>query len=147
MFRRMLVPVDGSAAASAALAQAIGLARESGSRLRIVHVIGEIEGIYAQAHGWDMTRVLGQLKHAATELLGSALKRAHEAGVEAETGVLESPDRPVWGSIVDDAVRWRADVIVIGTHGRRGISRLVMGSDAESVIRSSPVPVLTVRGA
>lgn len=145
MFRRLLVPYDGSPASRAALAQAVSLARESAGRLRVIHVIGELSTMYAEAHGWDAARVRGQMKQAAKEALADALQPSHTGGVETESAILDSPDRPVWAAIIEDAGRWQPDVIVIGTHGRRGISRMVMGSDAESVIRSSPMPVLTVR--
>lgn len=145
MFRRILVPVDGSEASLAGVGHAIELAKDSGGRLKLIHVIGEASSIYAQAHGWDVARVLGTLKAAAADLLAGPLQRAKAAAVDAESAVIDDPDHQVWNAIVTEARNWKADLIVIGTHGRRGIRRLVMGSDAESVIRSSPVPVLTVR--
>jgi nucleotide-binding universal stress UspA family protein len=66
--------------------------------------------------------------------------------VKVDTLLLETLGRRVADVIVREAKKWRADVIVLGTHGRSGLSRVVLGSDAELVVRESPVPVLLVRG-
>src|SRR5688572_17713439 len=72
-----------------------------------------------------------------------SLVRQH--GLEPECKLLEALGCPAGEEIVRDAEEWPADIIVMGTHGRRGIRRIVMGSDAELVLRTSPVPVLLVR--
>ena len=66
-------------------------------------------------------------------------------GIKVEPVLLETVGRRVADLIIKQAKKWRADVIVLGTHGRRGLSRLVMGSDAEVVLRETPIPVLLVR--
>jgi nucleotide-binding universal stress UspA family protein len=65
--------------------------------------------------------------------------------VPVSSVLLESAAGPAADAIVRQARKWKADVIVLGTHGRRGVRRMLMGSDAEQVVRSSPVPVMLVR--
>ncbi len=72
---------------------------------------------------------------------------AEKEGIRAKTLLRETLGGPAADSIVRDARRQRADLIVLGTHGRRGLRRMVLGSDAEAVVRTSPVPVLLVRSA
>ncbi|HET7877050.1 MAG TPA: universal stress protein, partial [Methylomirabilota bacterium] len=72
--------------------------------------------------------------------------RAREAGVAVEPALLESDGRRVAAVVVDEARWWEADLIVVGTHGRRGLDRLLLGSVAEGVVRAAPVTVLLVRG-
>lgn len=72
---------------------------------------------------------------------------AQASGVDAHGMLVESHGQTVAQAIVNQARKARADVIVIGTHGRRGLRRLLMGSDAEAVLRESSVPVLLVRSA
>ncbi len=69
----------------------------------------------------------------------------HEAGVPFEQKLVEKIGAHAWQELVAQAKDWKADLIVVGTHGRRGLKRLVMGSDAELVLRHSPFPVLMVR--
>ena len=78
-------------------------------------------------------------------MLDAASKVALKQGVKAAASLVESRGRPVSDVILDEARKWRADLIVMGTHGRRGVNRLLLGSDAERVLRSAPVPVLLVR--
>jgi nucleotide-binding universal stress UspA family protein len=78
-------------------------------------------------------------------MLDAASKVALKQGVKADASLVESRGRPVSDVILDEARKWRADLIVMGTHGRRGVNRLLLGSDAERVLRSAPVPVLLVR--
>jgi nucleotide-binding universal stress UspA family protein len=89
--------------------------------------------------------LLQDLREQGQALLKDAVSSARQQGVEADTEIVESPMGPVGAVIAEYAEQWAADLIVIGTHGRRGIRRLVMGSDAEYVVRTTPVPVLLVR--
>jgi nucleotide-binding universal stress UspA family protein len=85
------------------------------------------------------------LHERGEEILNEAAGIARQQGVEVETTLIETVAGPVGEVIVEAAEKWPADLIVLGTHGRRGIRRLVMGSDAEYVVRTTPVPVLLVR--
>jgi nucleotide-binding universal stress UspA family protein len=71
---------------------------------------------------------------------------AQRAGVPTESALLESDARRLSSVIAEEAQRWGADLVVVGTHGRRGLERLILGSVAEGVARTAPVSVLLVRG-
>jgi nucleotide-binding universal stress UspA family protein len=146
MFPRILIAVDGSDTSERALREAIVLAEEGASRLRIVHaldlVIGEIETPY------ELSEYEASLRADGERILKRAAQRANKAGVNAETSLLEVlqyGDR-VADEIVREAEKWRASLIVIGTHGRRGFRRALMGSVAEGVVRIAGAPVLLIRG-
>ena len=149
MYTRILVPVDGSATALLGLKHAIGLAADSHAKMRLLNVIDEsilIPAVYAYPSG-DTGDLIDSLRVSGKKALTAAAARAAKRGVEAERAQLESHLQPVSDAILAEAREWRADLIVMGTHGRRGLNRLILGSDAERVLRESPVPVLLVRGA
>lgn len=145
MYRRILVPVDGSHTSNLGLREAIRLARDQRARIRLIHVLDifpvlqGFEGVTPPGDLWDALEDAGRkaLKDAA------ALTAKHR--IKAQTIMLKNLGGRVADSIIDEARKWKADVIVMGTHGRRGVSHLVLGSDAEAVVRSAPVPVLLVR--
>jgi nucleotide-binding universal stress UspA family protein len=149
MYKRILVAMDGSETSERALYEGIQLAREQRARLRLVHVVDELtaQGERPSTPGefWKAVRKAGAL------ILESARARAAQGGIEAETKLLEirtfgSLVRRVPNLIVEDARRWKADLIVIGTHGRRGLSKLLLGSVADGVVRTSATSVLLIRG-
>ncbi|HXF67557.1 MAG TPA: universal stress protein [Burkholderiales bacterium] len=145
MFRKILVPIDGSRTAAAGLREAIGLARESeGAVIRLLHVLEPVPAV----QGMEVLvekQVLRNLREFGNRLLKEAKSEVERRGVRAETALRRLATGRVSAAIVAEAARWKADAIVMGTHGRRGISRLVLGSDAEAVARSAPAPVLLVR--
>ncbi len=147
MYRRILVPLDGSAAASRGLAEALRLAKEQGARMRVLHVLDETVMLGSAEAGLDLGEVLAGLKKKSDRLLRRAENAAREAGVRAEAVVHEAAGVPAADAILAEARTWKADLIVMGTHGRRGVRRLVLGSDAENVVRRSACPVLLVRAA
>ena len=146
MYNHILVPVDGSATSLLGLQHAILLAKDQKAVLRLLHVVHD----YLLADGRHALVISGELlkdlRERGQTILRDAASLARKQGVEAETESVESPMGPVGGVIADYAEQWPADLIVLGTHGRRGIRRLVMGSDAEYVVRTTLVPVLLVRG-
>jgi nucleotide-binding universal stress UspA family protein len=87
------------------------------------------------------------LADAGEKILADAKRRAQERGIDADTVLHNNLGGRVCDVIVKEVVSWKADLIVIGTHGRRGAGRLLLGSDAERVLRLAPVPVLLVRGS
>lgn len=143
MYERILVGVDGSRPSRGGLDEAIGLARDQQARLRIIHVAPYGGGYPVGGIGGEHF-VPVPAGSAGELLLREAEARAAAQGVEAETALLEERDR-VGPTLIADAARWSADLIVLGTHGRRGWRHLVSGSIAESVVRSSPIAVLLVR--
>jgi nucleotide-binding universal stress UspA family protein len=146
MYKRILVPVDGSKTSLLGLQHAILLAKDQKAKLRILHVVHDYliaEGRHAMV---SSSYLLQELRERGQSILKEAASIAHKKNVEAETITVETLMGPIGASIVKCAERWPADLIVLGTHGRRGIRRLLMGSDAEYVVRTAPVPVLLVRG-
>jgi nucleotide-binding universal stress UspA family protein len=147
-YQRILVPVDGSPTSSAGLREAIRLAKGQGASLQLVHVADQhfitamgMEG----ASGID--DLIASVTRAGHRILRNAERTVRREGLEASTVLLETLTGPAADPIVRQAKKWRAELIVIGTHGRRGVRRLLMGSDAEQIVRTSPVPVLLVRAS
>jgi nucleotide-binding universal stress UspA family protein len=146
MYRRILVPIDGSATAELGLAEAIKLAKNPHTSLCLLHVVDErvlTQTIDVGASAVDS--LLESLRTGGRQILDKAQARLRKQHLKAKAVLVENIARGVADIIVEQARNWRADLIVIGTHGRRGLSRVVMGSDAEGVVRTSPVPVLLVR--
>lgn len=147
MYRKILVPMDGSDTAARGLEEAIALAKVTGSSLRLVHVIDAfpVAGEMMTPQTWEA--VMGGLQQAGRELLARAANKARGAGVTTTEAVLEMPAGRVADSILDEARAAGCELIVMGTHGRRGFKHLMLGSDAERVLQLSQVPVLVVRHA
>lgn len=143
IYQRILVPVDGSPTSNAGLDEAIRLAKLTGARIRLVHVLDDIPfSIGFETYVGDF---MGMLNEAGSEVLTEAKARAEASGVAADTFITELFGERVCDVVADQARVWKADLIVIGTHGRRGARRMVLGSDAEQVARTAPVPVLLIR--
>jgi nucleotide-binding universal stress UspA family protein len=147
VYRRILVPVDGSKTSIAGLNEALRLARNQKARLRLIHIVDERMIFSTAEAGMNIEPVIDSLKRGGKRILEQAAKLAAARGVLAETDMVENAASQVADVLVSRARRWRADLVVMGTHGRRGVNRLVLGSDAELVVRNSPVPVLLVRSA
>ena len=146
LFRRIVVAVDGSNTSNLALREAIELAKDQQSELRIVFVV-DVFALTAETPV-QLTQYEVAERKAGDLALKRAAALARKAGIEAETVLLEVQtlrDR-IADEISRNAKKWRADLIVIGSHGRRGLSRLFLGSVAESLARIAPVPVLLIRG-
>jgi nucleotide-binding universal stress UspA family protein len=145
-YKRILVPVDGSQTSTLGLREAIRLAKGQRASLQLVHVVDQH---YVLMSGMEIGPQIDQLtlglKQRGRQILHKAEALAEKAKLKCSSSLLETFTGPAADLIVRQARKWRADLIVIGTHGRRGVRRLVMGSDAEQIVRSSPVPVLLVR--
>ena len=146
MFKRILVAVDSSETGALALQTAIDLAAGWQAQLRIVHVV-DLANINLGADFVDQPRGTDELVKSGEEILGRAEQTAASGGISCEPQLVTIDTlRPgVSEAIASDAEAWGADLIVIGTHGRRGLRRLVLGSVAEGVARAASVPVLLVR--
>ena len=143
MFKRILVPVDGSPTSTKALVAALQLARESGGRVRLLHAFDELAYLTGYEYSADLIR---QTRGYAEKVLKDGLEVAASAGVPADSRLADVPGQRLGDVVSDEARKFEADLIVVGTHGRRGIGRVLLGSGAEQVIRLAPVPVLTIRG-
>ncbi len=145
MYERILVPVDGSETSKRGLLEACKLAKEKGGRLRCLHVVDEhflTSNYFGIVYPQDL---FDALKANGRQILEEASKQAGNEGVAVESILRESGGARISETILREARAWSADLIVMGTHGRRGLSHLALGSDAELVVRESPVPVLLVR--
>ena len=147
MYRRILVAIDGSDTSKRALREALQLAKDGKSALRVLHVLDLVTFSTDTPSGFaayeEALRVGGE------QMLSDASDMAEKAGVACETKLLELEERGrrIAEEIARDAEEWRAELIAIGTHGRRGMNRLLLGSVAESLVRIAPAPVLLIRGA
>lgn len=146
MYRRILVPVDGSDTSKQGLQEALKLVDPDRARLRVLNVVDEnmIPASSPVSFG-GTAEFVAALKATGERALKDAAAAAARKHVQAECTQRSSADRPVSDVILAEAKNWRADVIVMGTHGHRGLNRLLLGSDAERVLREAPVPVLLVR--
>lgn len=141
MFERVLVPTDGSDGADNALDLAIDVALTNGSALHAVYVV-DLDGLAVDED--SETWLIHQALDAEGESTTSAVReRAERAGVgRVETAVLAGrPHRAILEYVSEHDI----DLVVMGTHGRRGLDRLLLGSVTERVIRTASVPVLVVR--
>ncbi|GAB3628933.1 Stress response protein NhaX [Pandoraea terrae] len=149
MPQRILLAVDGSDTSWRALREAVKFARPD-DVVRVVNVVEGPIGLYpiVPSSCLDVEKVRDGLIDEGQRLLGEAFVKLRDEGVQADA---RSIDLRVWGGTIADAIlreaeRWHADVLVLGTHGRRGVRRLMFGSVAEQVLRQAHRPVLLVAG-
>ncbi len=144
--RRVLYATDFSDASDRAFTAALTIAKSLDAKLTIVHVMGPVvpavPGLYLDAVTLD--QLDKQARPWSARQLKALAGRASKAGVRATT-VLNQGGDPVI-QILRAARSGRADLIVVGTHGRRGLPKLFLGSVAERIVRMAPCPVVTVRG-
>ena len=146
MYQRIFVPIDGSATSTQGLDEAIKLAKLTGASLRLIHVVDALTittGLVPSAYYAD--EVPPRAKEAGVQILEQARIRVEASGVKVDTFLFDSMVARVSETVIEQAKAWNADLIVIGTHGRRGVGRILLGSDAEQIVRMAPVPVLLVR--
>jgi nucleotide-binding universal stress UspA family protein len=137
MYGKILVPIDGSETSTLGLDEAIKIAKAQGSHLRLVHIVNEFILGYTDSLGLYANTVIEALQEGGKKILNQAEARVRQQGIALDSVLLES---------IGGAKLWPADLIVMGTHGRRGLVRVALGSDAEQVVRAATVPVMLVRG-
>lgn len=145
MYQRIMAAIDGSATGERGLQEAIKLARDQKAKLAIVHVV---DLVIVYGAGQFIGSYLEATREFARGVAAHALETARAAGIEPD---MRSPEIMTVGyhvadTIAEQASDWHADLLVIGTHGRRGVSRMLIGSVAERVVRVAPCPLLLVRG-
>lgn len=145
MYQRILVPLDGSETAEAGLKEATALAAELKARLVLLHIVDDFVMMVETSAVANYEEILKSLRHYGLELLSKAKQAADKTGVHCETVLREVTQERVADVVVAQAKQHHCELIVMGTHGRRGFSRMALGSNAELVARTSPVPVLLVR--
>jgi nucleotide-binding universal stress UspA family protein len=145
MYKQILCPVDGSHTSNCGVKEAIHLAKDQDAKLRFLHVIDLYFPILDASGDLNVVYIDEVLRRNGKQVLKKAEEAAHKAGVTSDSKEIEAMSSRVAEFIVAEAEEWQADLIVMGTHGLRGVERFVMGSDAETVARTSPVPLLLVR--
>ena len=148
MYQRILVPSDGSPTSQRALEEALGLARQvgQGAQLELLHVVEIILFPDSEIY-FNYAELQKIMRSSGEKILAQAEKMVREAGIAVQKRLLEADGERIANVIVEEARRWPADLIVIGTHGRSGFSRILFGSVAEGVVHTADVPVLLIRGA
>jgi nucleotide-binding universal stress UspA family protein len=141
VFYRIVAPTDFSPCAEAAWAMAQRLASAFRSELILVHALVE-PGIWGPLHMDQAREVYDSARGRATEMLENWAEDARRKGLSVRLALRTGVP---WQEIVDLATDERADLVVIGTYGRSGMNRLLLGSVADRVVRLAPCPVLTVR--
>ena len=148
MYKKIFVAIDDSPTSQKALTEAIHIAKTSNAALCIAHAADE--SMLAQ-HGMglgsyiDIEATKKAIHETSLNLLEDALKQAQSAGVAAATLLLEATDKRVAELISSGAETYGADLIVVGTHGRRGVARFLVGSVAENLMRIASISLMMVR--
>jgi nucleotide-binding universal stress UspA family protein len=147
MFRNILVANDGSPVAQRALQEAIRLAAQQGAALTVLAVVNFDAAVadMQMANEQLFERHLESLHADARRILARAAADAAAAGVTARILLRDARSARAGAAIAEES-RAGYDLVVLGTHGRRGWNRVLLGSDAEQVLRSAATPVLVVRG-
>jgi nucleotide-binding universal stress UspA family protein len=155
MYKRILVAIDGSVTSDLALREAIGLAKNQNAMLRLVHVVDVAPPAYATMEPasavtfhFPLAEYQKALEEAGEQLLTIRATTARDAGVNVDTKLIAvgMPGKRIHEAIEEQSKQWPADLIVLGTEGRRGFQRLMIGSVAEGLVRISTKPVLLIRG-
>jgi len=145
MYKHILVPVDGSSTSLQAVRQAVAIARTFGSAVTAIYVIDPypFTGVGTE-FAYGQAEYLSAAKAEAQEALTATREQVEAAGLQVDTRVVEA--RATWRGIVETADALNADLLVMGSHGRHGLDKLVLGSVAQRVLQHATQPVLVVRG-
>lgn len=149
MYTHVLVAVDGSNTSKRALTEAIKFAHQQKTQMRLIHVVDQTLSTY-EARGWvgneaALETLLKTAQETGVKVLEEASKICQAAGLDIQTAMPKTVGAGIADIILEEAGRWPADMIVLGTHGRRGIQHLMLGSVAEGVMRRAKIPILLVR--
>lgn len=148
MYQRILVPIDGSPTSLQGLTEAMRLAKITGGQLRLLHMVDALSLTMTMgAYGAFNANIYNDLQKEGQKILEDGRQLALDAGVAVDVAMQEGARNRLADLVLEQVKAWPADLVVLGTHGRRGVGRMLLGSDAEQVARSCPVPVLLVRGS
>jgi nucleotide-binding universal stress UspA family protein len=147
MFKHILVPTDGSKLSQKAVKEAIELAKAANAKVTALHVypkfsgspygtFGPAEDVLEEAHR-------NQSRASGDQIFAGIRKLSDAAGVALEAVLVESND--VWKQVIATAKKKKCDLICMASHGRRGISGVLLGSETHKVLTHSEIPVLVLR--
>ncbi|WP_323192241.1 universal stress protein [Halostella sp. PRR32] len=139
-YDEILVPTDGSEPATAAMDHGIAIAQEAGARIHAVNVV-DVSSLAANPNVTPPTELLDQFRSQGESATEAIATRAREAGLDAVTSVREGIPS---SDLLQYARENEIDLIAMGTHGRTGLERYVLGSTTERIVRESEIPVLSV---
>jgi len=149
MFKHILLPTDGSKLSNKAVKQAIGVASALGAKITAVNVMGEYR-LRLEYEGYVMPEIPALRKRFeeaeaanATKILAAVKKSASKSGVKCTT-VTTTSDSP-YDAIIKQARKSRCDLIMMASHGRKGLQGLLLGSETVKVLTHSKIPVLVCR--
>ena len=144
MFKHILLPVDGSSTSLTAVEKAKGLAQAFGSAVTLIYVIDPyaFSGVGTD-FAYGQAQYLGAASAEAKGALGAATQSLEAAGIAVHSSIVES--HAIYRGILETANSVGADLIVMGSHGRRGLEKLVLGSVAAQVLAHAHLPILIVR--
>lgn len=142
MYQQIMIPVDGSEPSRNALREALKFAREQKAKVCLLYVCEPMTHVFTEGP-IDLAEAV---RRGGEQILSEALEEARKAGIEASTALVESLGQRVAATIVEHANATGADLIAMGTHGRRGVEHFFLGSVAEGVARRARVPVLLIHG-
>ncbi|MEX2032348.1 MAG: universal stress protein [Dehalococcoidia bacterium] len=144
MYRAILIAVDGSAISDRALREGLAVGLDQQAELRVVHVIDTMPAEPGEGT-FDFDAFRAAQLQEGREVLDHVAAVIQEAGATVEPSLVEVQGTAPADAILNEAKRWPADLIVIGTHGRGGLMHMLMGSVAEGIVRHTEVPVLLTR--
>lgn len=145
MFKRILVPVDSSPASLQAVSRAVELAKAFDSAVTAIYVLDPYPFTSVGADfAYGQAQYLSAATAEATDALKAAREQVEAAGVKVDTRVVDA--HTTWRGILETADAIQADLVVMGSHGRRGLEKLVLGSVTQRVLQHATLPVLVVRG-
>lgn len=145
IYGKVLIPVDGSAASMAGVREATRIATTQQVEFRLLHIADEFHWNDTFEPGTVGRTIIETIREEGKRILRDATNVLAAYGLVAECHLIDSHGGRAASRIIHEAAEWPADIIVMGTYGRRGIARWALGSSAEEVSRASPVPVLLVR--
>ncbi len=147
MYKRIMLATDGSHLSQKAVLSAIEMALQFKAELMEVNVIPHyiqtyFEGSFAVSDV-DSQKIEAQWAQAAQKILDKVVSQAKEKGVDAQTAVVKSDD--IAQGLMDKAQSYKADVIIMASHGRKGLKRMLLGSETLAVLTHAKTPVLVLR--
>ena len=146
LYKRILVAIDGSPTSDKALDEGIRLARSGGASLLLLHVVDELGYVKGFESAMNyVNEIVPLMREAGEKLLARSRQKALDQGVTADSVLLVGGAGRVSEHVNEQARLAGAELIVVGSHGRRGVGRVLLGSDAEQIVRHATLPVLIVR--
>jgi nucleotide-binding universal stress UspA family protein len=143
-YKRILVPVDSSGTSSRGMSEAVRLAKAARARVMLLHVLDEYPALSMPEAGVAAGTMIDAIRETGERVMQKNVKAVARSGVKPEARLVESVTGSIGSAILQEAKRWKADLIVVGSQGKTGLKRALLGSAAEDIARDSPVPVLVV---